>query len=145
MKPWLAVLSLVACICLLAFARPNASLTNPTEDDFRKLEQAWLDAAAGPDLPTLRKMFSDDFMGTSFGRGVLSKDDVVPPEPSNTAHMPVSVLKDSTVRIFGDTAVLMGSVEMKVPQKPEEIRMTTVFQKRGDAWLVIAVHMSKAS
>jgi len=145
MKPWLAVLSLVACIFLLAFAGPNASVTNPTEDDFRKLEQAWLDAAAGPDLPTLRKMFSDDFMGTSFGGAVLSKDDVVPPEPSNTPHMPVSVLKDSTVRIFGDTAVLMGSVEMKVPQKPEEIRMTTVFQKRGDAWLVIAVHMSKAS
>jgi hypothetical protein len=38
----------------------------------------------------------------------------------------------------------MGNVEMQVPQKSEIIRMTTVFQKHGDDWQVIAVHMSKA-
>jgi ketosteroid isomerase-like protein len=58
--------------------------------------------------------------------------------------MPKCTLKDSSVRIFGDTAVVMGQVEMEVPQKPEEIRMTTVFQKHRDAWQIIAVHMSKA-
>jgi hypothetical protein len=145
MKLRLAVLSLVACISFLAFAHSKAATINPSEDDFRKLEQAWLDAAAVPDLPVLRKMFSDDFMGTSFGGGVLSKDDVVPPDGSTNPHMPKCMLKDSTVRVFGDTAVLMGTVEMQVPQKPEEVRMTTVFQKHGDGWQVIAVHMSKAS
>lgn len=145
MKPWLAALALVACILLLAFAHMNAqpSATVPSEDDFRKMEQAWLDAASVPDLPALQKMFSDDFMGTSFGGGVLSKSDVVPPQASAN-HLPKSTLKDSTVRIFGDTAVLMGHVEMEVPQKPEDIRMTTVFQKHGESWQVIAVHMSKA-
>ena len=114
------------------------------EDDFRKLEQRWLDAASVPDLPLLRKMFSDDFMGTSFGGGVLSKDDVVPADGTNAPHMPKCALKDSSVRIFGDTAVLMGHVEMQVPQKAEDVRMTTVFQKHGDEWQIIAVHMSKA-
>ena len=47
------------------------------------------------------------------------------------------------MRIFGDTAVLMGEVEMQVPQKAEDIRMTTVFQKHADNWQIIAVHMSK--
>jgi ketosteroid isomerase-like protein len=114
------------------------------EEDFRKLEQNWLDAAAGPDMPALRKMFADDFMGTSFGAGVLSKTDVVPADGMHANHMPKSVLRDSTVRIFGDTAVLMGAVEMQVPEKAEQVRMTTVFQKRGADWQVIAVHMSKA-
>jgi len=145
MKPWLAVLVLIASLSLLTFADPKAMNANPSEDDFRKLEQAWLDAAAVPDLPTLRKMFSEDFMGTSFAGGVLSKDDVVPADASTAPHMPKCTLKDSTVRVFGDTAVLMGTVEMQVPQKPEEIRMTTVFQKHRDGWQVIAVHMSKAS
>ena len=113
------------------------------EDDFRKLEQAWLDAAAGPDLPALRKMFSDDFMGTSFGDGVLSKSDVVPEDGVHANHMPKCVLKNSTVRVFGDTAVLMGDVEMQGPEKAEGIRMTTVFQKHADGWQIIAVHMSK--
>jgi ketosteroid isomerase-like protein len=148
MKNWLAVLGLAACFGMLAFGSANApgtSNSNPrTDDDLRKLEQSWLDAAAVPDLPALRRMFADDFMGTSFGGGVLSKTDVVPPDGSTANHMLKAVLKDSTVRVFGDTAVLMGEVEMQVPQKPETIRMTTVFQKRGEAWQIIAVHMSHA-
>ena len=145
MKTWLAALGLVVCVSLLAFGRPSAPTANMGEDDFRKLEQNWLDAASVPDLPALRKMLSDDFMGTSFGGGVLSKSDVVPPSGSAENHMPKCTLRDSTVRIFGDTAVLMGTVEMQGPQKPEDIRMTTVFQKHGEIWQVIAVHMSKAS
>ena len=147
MRIWLTILGLVCCFSLLAFGRPSASVpsTNMTENDFRKLEQQWLDAEAVPDLPALRKMFADDFMGTSFGGdGVLSKTDVIPPDGDTATHLPKSVLRDSTVRIFGDTAVLMGSVEMQTPQKPEVIRMTTVFQKHRDGWQVIAVHMSKA-
>ena len=142
MKPWPGVLFLLACIAVAAFARP-ASMPNISEDDFRKLEQAWLNAASAPDLPVLRKILSDDFMGMSFGAGVLSKSDVVPADGISANHMPKSTLRESTVRIFGDTAVLMGDVEMQVPQKSEVIPTTTVFQKHGDDWQVIAVHMSK--
>jgi hypothetical protein len=145
MKSWLTVLGLMACVSIVVFGRPNVrpSAARMGEDDFRKLEQAWLDAASVPNLPALRQILSDDFMGTSFGGGVLSKDDVIPAPGVAANHMPKCTLKDSTVRIFGDTAVLMGQVEMEVPSKPEQIRMTTVFQKKADAWQVIAVHMSK--
>ena len=146
MRTWLAAWGLVICISLLAFGRlvARTSTANMGEDDFRKLEQSWLDAASVPDLPVLRKMFSEDFMGTSFGGGVLSKNDVVPADGMSANHMPKCVLKDSTVRIFGNTAVLMGDVEMQVPQKAEDVRMTTVFQKHSEGWQIIAVHMSKA-
>jgi ketosteroid isomerase-like protein len=146
MRIWLAALGLVICISLLTFARLEArtGTANMGEDDFRKMEQAWLDAESGPDLAVLRKMFSDDFMGTSFGGGVLGKSDVIPANGSHATHLPKSTLKDSTVRIFGDTAVLMGEVEMQVPDKAEDIRMTTVFQKHAGDWQIIAVHMSKA-
>jgi hypothetical protein len=145
MKSWLTVLGLMACVSLVVFGRPNVrpSAARMGEDDFRRLEQAWLDAASVPNLPALRQILSDDFMGTSFGGGVLSKDDVIPAPGVAANHMPKCTLKDSTVRIFGDTAVLMGQVEMEIPSKPEQIRMTTVFQKKADAWQVIAVHMSK--
>jgi hypothetical protein len=145
MRTWLGALGLVMCISLVALGHLSArtATANMGEDDFRKLEQAWLDAAAGPDLPVLRKMFSDDFMGTSFGAGVLSKSDVVPGDGVTATHLPKCVLKDSTVRIFGDTAVLMGEVEMQVPQQAEDVRMTTVFQKHAGDWQIIAVHMSK--
>jgi hypothetical protein len=145
-KKSLIVLALAGRCALAAFTSPGVDKSNgsPSEDDFRKMEQDWLDAAAVPDLPTLRKMFSHDFMGTSFGGGVLGKSDVVPPDGASAPHMPKSVLKDSTVRIFGDTAVLMGTAEMQVPQKPEQIRMPTVFQQRNGTWQIIAVHMAKS-
>lgn len=146
MRTHLAALGLLIGLSLIAFGRPSArtSPANMGEDDFRKLEQAWLDAASVPDLPALRKMLSDEFMGTSFGGGVLSKNDVVPPDGSTSTHMPKSTLRDSTVRVFGDTAILMGTVVMGDSAKPEDIRMTTVFQKHPEGWQVIAVHMSKA-
>jgi len=34
---------------------------------------------------------------------------------------------------------------MQVPKKPEDVRMTTVFQRRGEEWQIIAVHMSKTA
>jgi hypothetical protein len=162
MKTRLAAFALLSCLSLIAFARPKATApANPTDDDFRKLEQAWLDAASGPDLPALRKMLSDEFMGTSFGVGVLTKSDVVPDDGTTANHMPKCVLKDSTVKMFGDTAILMGTVVMgdaamgdaakpgasskpADSAKPEDVRMTTVFQKHPEGWQVIAIHMSKA-
>src|SRR6267154_4503798 len=95
MRIWMVALVLVIGASLLAFGRPASA--GMGEDDFRKLEQAWLNAAAVPDLPALRKMLSDDFMGTSFGSGVLSKSDVVPSSGSGSTHMPKCALKDSTV------------------------------------------------
>lgn len=147
MKAWIGILSLLACVSLVAFANPliRPSTTTLTEDDFRKLEQVWLDAASVPDLAVLQKLFSDDFMGTSFGGGVLSKNDVVPPAGVNANHLPKCTLQNSTVRIFGDTAVLMGEVQMQVPQKPQDMQVTTVFQKHGEGWQIIAVHMSKTA
>ena len=66
MRSWLVALALVICVSLLVAFGPlgaRASSGNMSEDDFRKLEQTWLDAASVPDLPLLRKMFSEDFMG----------------------------------------------------------------------------------
>ena len=146
MRTWLTAIGLVGCFCLVAFGHPNVPTSQMTENDFRNLEQKWLDAAAVPDLPALRKMFADDFMGTAFGPNVLSKTDVIPPDGSSAAHLPKSVLQNSTVHIYGDTAVLMGGVNEPDASQPGKstggFRITTVFQKRGGDWQVIAVHMS---
>jgi hypothetical protein len=84
------------------------------------------------------------FMGTSIGGGVLSKSDVVPANEMSPHHMPKSVLKDSTVRIFGDTAVLMGTggnaSSAEAGTDPPDDRFST----HGDGWQVIAVHRSKS-
>jgi hypothetical protein len=69
---------------------------------------------------------------------------MVPPDGVPANHFPKSTVADWTVRIFGHTAELMGHVEMQVEQKSEILRTTTVFQKHGENWRVIAIHVSKA-
>jgi hypothetical protein len=59
----------LALLCPLATAPSNASNV-ALQDELRKLEQQWLNAAAIPDLPVLRRMFANDFMGTAFGPNV---------------------------------------------------------------------------
>lgn len=140
MKYLLAVLMLVVSASVLAVGQSQPS-TNSTEDEILKLEQQWLDAASKPDQAALRKLIADNFMGTAFGPGVLSRDDIIPPDGSTANHMPKCSLVDPTATVFGDTAVLMGSLQ------PEGgtgggFRVTTVFQKQTQGWQIIAIHMS---
>jgi ketosteroid isomerase-like protein len=142
MRPWAAVFAgAVLVVCLLMAARPIAAAPR-TEDEITQLERYWLAAEANADMTTLRRLIADDFMGTAFGPGVLSKSDVVPAEGGSESRMPKSTLKDSTVRVFGDTAVLMGSVAVE-GANAGSMRVTTVFQKRPLGWQMIATHMSR--
>lgn len=56
MKRSPGVLFLLVGIAIAAFGRPHSSASPATlsEDDFRRLEQAWLNAST-PDLPALAK------------------------------------------------------------------------------------------
>ena len=142
MKSLLTVAVSIVLLSLLGTAQSNTSSTN-VQDEIRKLEQRWLDAAAVPDLPVLRSMFANDFMGTAFGPKVLSKNDIIPRQGPVQNHLPKCSLTSSTVRVFGDTAVLIGDVQPEDANE-EGYRVTTVFQKQGPSWEIIAIHMSAA-
>lgn len=141
MRSCLSFVVALAFFCSLAIAQPDQS--NGIENQIRSLEQQWLDAAAEPDLPALRNLFSTDFMGTAFGPRVLSKLDVIPSDGKSANHMPKTRLTASTVRVFGDTAVLMGHVQPDDSQQGA-FQVTTVFQKSSQGWQIIAIHMSAA-
>jgi len=142
MKHVLAVVGLLAFLQPLAIGQSKVSGAK-VEDEIRKIEQQWLDAAAVPDLPALRKMVADDFMGTAFGPDVLSKEDVIPPDGSTDSRMPKCSLGEASVRVYGDTAILMGKVQPE-DAKAGGYRVTTVFQKQAPGWRIIAIHMSPA-
>lgn len=142
MKKWLAGVTLAICTVGMAVSQSNSS-DDAAGANLLKLEQQWLDAAAAPDLPALRKLISDEFMGTAFGPNILSKTDIVPADGSTANHMPKCSLVNPTVKVFGDTAVLMGNLK---PEGASEygFRVTTVFQKQEQGWRIIAIHMSPA-
>jgi len=139
-----SILSVVLIICFgvtLSLAQGLASSSNSkAEDQVMQLERDWLVADAKGDLPSLRRIISDDFIGSSFEGEVLSKKDIVPEEmgPGGFAGATPS---NTNVRIFGDTAVLMGVINM-AGTPPKQIHVTLVCQKRSQGWQMIAAQLA---
>jgi len=111
------------------------------DDAILALVQTWLNAEAEGDSATLDKLIADDFLGNGPGGNILNKTDIVPPGGGERPKMPKSILKESTVRVYGNTAVVMGSVAEGTPPQPG-FRFTLVFLNRGQGWQIIAAHLS---
>ena len=134
----LALVIFTALFCGLAPSQ-TASSSKP-EDQIAQLERDWLAADAKGDAAWLGRIVADDFVGSSFDGQLLSKQDIIPQEgaPGGFAGATPS---DTNVRIFGDTAVLMGSINTANPNK--QIRVTLVCQKRSQGWQMIAAHLAR--
>ena len=112
------------------------SIAKP-EDQILQLERDWLAADGRGDAQSLRRLVADDFMGGSPGGSLLSKDDIIP--RGGSGAFADAVPTDTSVRIFGDTAVLMGFI--KTAGSGEPTRVTLVCQKRSQAWQMIAAQL----
>jgi ketosteroid isomerase-like protein len=112
------------------------------EDQLLQLVRNWLDADARGDHAALDRIIADDFMGFAHGN-VVSKDDIAPADAPPKTNVIKYSLQESSVRLFGDTGVVMSRVVVEDPKQPGEFKCTLVFQKRGDAWKMIAAHMAR--
>ena len=134
----LVAAGLIAAVQVTPKGMPQGS---KTDDAVLQLVQSWLNAESEGDSATLDKLIADDFLGTGPGGNILNKTDIVPPGGGERPKMPKSRVKESTVRVFGNTAVVMGSVAQEAPPQPG-FRFTLVFLNRGQGWQMIAAHLS---
>ena len=139
----LAVIVLAAVLCGFAQAQaaPSSTPTSKDEDQVAQLERDWLAADAKADIAWFDRTLADDFIGAAFDGPPLTKHDIIPPagRPGGFAGATPS---GTSVRIFGDTAVLMGFIKTADPQT-KQIRVTLVCQKRGQGWQMIAAHLAR--
>jgi ketosteroid isomerase-like protein len=110
------------------------------EDQVAQLERDWLTADGKGDLVSLRRIIADDFIGSSFDGSLLSKDDIIP-QTGGPGGFAGATPGETTIRVFGDTAVLMGVITPTGPQ-PKTIRVTLVCQKRPQGWQMIAARLT---
>lgn len=143
MKKATPIVVLVASAYLLIAARPDApaQLTSP-EQQINRLEHAWLAAEASGNLAELRSLIADDFIGSSTAPGVLTKNDIVPPDGYPFGRLPKSSLRDSAVRVSGDCAVFIGYVTFDNSNQPGGLRVMNVYQKGAHGWHMIAADLS---
>jgi hypothetical protein len=127
----------VSAICGVAQQRAPASTSKP-EDQVTQLERDWLTADGKGDAASLRRIIADDFIGSSFDGGLLSKEDIIP-QGGGPGGFAGATPSDTNVRVFGDTAVLIGVI---TTNGSKEIRATLVSQKRPQGWQMIAARLT---
>ena|SRR5438270_6404323 len=114
--------------------------TSKPEDQVTQLERDWLTADGKGDAASLRRIIADDFIGSSFDGGLLSKEDIIP-QGGGPGGFAGATPSETNVRVFGDTAVLMGLITTGGPQS-KDIRATLVCQKRPQGWQMIAARLT---
>jgi hypothetical protein len=136
----LAVCLSICCCAALMLAQDTAQSVNP-EDQVVQVERDWLAADAKGDSTMLRRIIADDFIGNNGQGSSLGKDDIVPEEGRPGGFVGATV-GETTVRIFGETGVLMGSINTG-PQSKPTIRVVLVCQKRPQGWQMVAAQLTK--
>lgn len=138
-----AMLTAMALIAAVQVTPKSLPQNSNSEDPVLQLVQTWLNAESAGDTAALDKLIADDFLGTAPGGNILNKPDIVPSAGEERPKMPKSHVKESTVRLYGNTAVVMGSVAYETLPQPG-FRFTLVFLNRGEGWQMIAAHLVSA-
>jgi len=133
---WVALAVFSCVLGRIAFDAASAADLKP-EDQIQQLERDWLAADGKGDAAKLGDLIADDFLGGTSDGKVLSKQDIIP--QGGAGGFAGAAPKDTTVRVFGETAVLLGAIEMAGSR---ETRVTLVCQKRARGWQIIAVQLS---
>jgi len=138
----IVVVLAMCAVAALSFSQPQGTATSDKpEDQVLQLERDWLAADGRGDAASLRRIIADNFIGSSFNGGVLNKSDLIPegPDPGGFAG---ATLGKTEVRIFGDTAVLMGVINTAGKPQGKPIHVTLVCQKRTQSWQMIAAQLT---
>ncbi|MGA2353382.1 MAG: nuclear transport factor 2 family protein [Terriglobales bacterium] len=140
----IAYLLLVTCVgAVLSFGQSQGMKSNSNpEDQITQLERDWLAADAKGDVGSLRRLISDDFIGSSFDGGLLRKGDIIP-DNDGPGGFAGATTGETNVRVFGDTGVLMGVINTAGGPQSRQIRVVLVCQKRSEGWRMIAAQMTR--
>jgi ketosteroid isomerase-like protein len=135
-----ARLALVLCI-LLSVASHSPAQQN-AQDEVLQTTKDWLKGMSTGDRKALNVIMDPHFVATSPAGDVLTKERLVPDDASQAVQqLPAFDLDSPMVRIYGDTAVLMG--RLKASADPKQLLDSTfVYAKRDNSWKLLAVHLS---
>ncbi len=143
----LLVLALVSAGC--AGAPQPGSPATPAADqpalaaaqELIQLEDAWARALSQRDTAFFQRTLADEFIETG-GQRARTKPEVIADLSRSTDSVPLPRFEQTSVRLFGDLAVVTGvaAYSAGVGGFPSRIRFSEVWVKREGRWQAVHGH-----
>ena len=126
--------------CVFTIALGQSASTD--HDDVTGATRNWLKSINTGDRDALNRTMDARFVATTPAGDVLTKDRLVPDDPSRPVQQLQALTLDSpVVQLYGDTAVLMTRLR-SAGQSRGDLNGTFVFTRQHGAWKLIALHLS---
>jgi ketosteroid isomerase-like protein len=137
------LLLVLACAAIAGPARKPAPDRAATERELRELDRQWAAVAARGDVALFDRLTADDVIATHASGNLVAKADEKKYIATSPERIAAITTDDVAIRLYGDTAVILGRVTVKMKKGSENrFRYTTVW-KQTDRWRLIAEQHTK--
>ena len=110
------------------------------EEEIRRLDNEAREAFLRGDVATLQRLFSEDFVVTNPFNRVLDKPQVLEALESGRIKHSVYEREIEVLRLYADTAVVMGRESVVDDGQTKNRRYTEVWLRREGRWQIVARH-----
>ena len=111
------------------------------QSEILRLDNAWNDAYVRRNRAPLAEILADDLTGLTPSGEPITKALLMGGDPGTGVVKLVS-FSEQDVRVFGDTAVSRGRLELAVDDLRVDQRFLRVFAKRDGIWRAVAVSVT---
>ena len=120
----------------------SAQKSRRTEQELRKLNQAYDEALVRGDADALDRIYADEFVYTTFDGQVRDKAQQLAFTRSGDLRLESGQSDDVNVRVYQNTAVMTGRFTAKGQFREKKIdiheRYTAVWVKQAERWRLVA-------
>ena len=135
------VLFACACVGVVVAGSPQPSKDSAAVNTIKQLEQDMGDAMVRRDLDKLKEIYADDFVTVGSSGKVITKKDIL--SDFESVHDKLESFENGPmdVQVFGDVAVVHGSVTEKRTRDGKdasgEFVWMDLLKKRDGNWVVV--------
>jgi ketosteroid isomerase-like protein len=134
---------------LFVFVMLGSAWAQSDEEQLKKLETDRAAAAVKGDVATIEKQTSDDYTFINLYGQMSDKSQMVNAFKTGRTKLTSDEVSDMKVRVYGDTAVITGKVDvagtMAGKDTKAQIMFTRVYVKKGGQWQSVAFQQTRVS
>lgn len=145
MKPFTvaAAVAVIATVVAAGQARQPADPQAGVKQEIMRIENERNRAVVDGDAAALDRLTAADYSFITLRGELRTKDEIVKGFKSGSFHYDTRTISDLTVRVYGDTAVVVGRSSQKGTENGKDYsgdyRFTRVYVKQNGHWQTVAL------